>query len=345
MLGNWVKRELEPLSAYAVMDSWLKAEPWPAEYRQQVRQDAELRKALARELYHQVLARLPADGAEREPGRREKRAVQRLTDEMVAHPCLRGSYHRPAAVTHPAEIKIVDRTSSVSTAQDGIGKALSAMMAAAQKRIVIENPYIVMTHDLLNTFKAAGERGVEIWLGTNSPSSTDSADTQAFFLMDWPSILAIVPNLKIFVATGERKLHAKVAIADDRVSLVSTYNLDLLSVEINSEVGALIWSEEFAAQTMQSILADHDEPRNGVREYTILRDAEGRASRADGLPVWGDNGLLLNPPDVTFGPKDHLSEPVLASYRKRMRGWNWLRRNIPHLASVNTFRHRFSPDA
>ena len=296
---------------------------------------------MAEELYEEVLQRLPADGATREPGKREKKAIKALAEEIVAYPDLRGSYHLTEGGQHEAEVKILDRTSVVGTGQDAIGSSLVKMVQAAEKRIVIENPYIVMTDEMISTLKEAGERGVEIWLGTNSPSSTDSAVTQAFFLQDWPNLLAEIPNMKIFVATGERKLHAKVATADDQVSLVSTYNLDLLSTEINSEVGALVWSKDFAAETLQSILADQADPRNGVKEYTILRDADGKPMRYDALPVLNEQGEVINPPDVTYGPGDHLSTEVLDKYAKKMERWSWLRQHVPQLDSLDTFRRRF----
>jgi phosphatidylserine/phosphatidylglycerophosphate/cardiolipin synthase-like enzyme len=344
LFGNWVKRDLELLGAYAVMDSWLKDTPLTPQEKEEIRKSPELREKMAQELYEDVLARLPGDGATREPGKREKKAIKKLALEMVGHPDKRGSYHVTPGGKHEAEVKILDRTSIVGTAQDGIGKTLAKMVQAAEKRIVIENPYIVMTDSLLATLKEAGERGVEIWLGTNSPSSTDSAVTQAFFLQDWPRILATVPNLRIFVATGERKLHAKVATADDQVSLVSSYNLDLLSTEINSEVGALIWSKDFANDTFNSIMADHDNPRNGVREYTILRDESGKPIRRDGKPVLNEQGELINDPDISFGPKDHLTTEVLDKYETKMRRWSWLREHLPQLHSLNTFRTRFGGD-
>ena len=341
VLGNWVKRDLELIGAYSVMDSWLKDTPLTAEEKQAARTSPEVREKMAEELYEEVLQRLPADGATREPGKREKKAIKALAEEIVAYPDLRGSYHLTEGGQHEAEVKILDRTSVVGTGQDAIGSSLVKMVQAAQKRIVIENPYIVMTDEMISTLKEAGERGVEIWLGTNSPSSTDSAVTQAFFLQDWPNLLAEIPNMKIFVATGERKLHAKVATADDQVSLVSTYNLDLLSTEINSEVGALVWSKDFAAETLQSILADQADPRNGVKEYTILRDADGKPMRYDALPVLNEQGEVINPPDVTYGPGDHLSTEVLDKYAKKMERWSWLRQHIPQLDSLDTFRRRF----
>lgn len=343
LLGNWVKRDVELLGAYAVMDSWLKDTPLTAQEREALRDDPKAREKMAQELFSDVLARLPADGA-REPNKREKKAILKLAEEMVTNPDMRGSYYLSQGGAHKGEVKILDRTSAVGTAQDNIGSPLAKMVQGAKERIVIENPYIVMTDDLIATLKEAGERGVEIWLGTNSPSSTDSAVTQAFFLQDWPNLLAEIPNLRIYVATGDRKLHAKVATADDQVSLVSSYNLDLLSTTINSEVGALVWSKDFAAETMDSILTDYKDPRNGVKEYTILRDAQGRPSRADGLPVFDESGKVVHSPDVTFGPRDHLSSEVLKKYEKKMARWSWLRDHIPQLKALDTFDTRIGSD-
>src|SRR5262249_54808674 len=156
---------------------------------------------------------------------------------------------------------------------------------------VIKNPYIVLTEDMLKTLEEAANRGVEIYIGTNSPLSTDSSITQAFFLQDWPNVLArLGPKAHIFVATGERKQHSNVFMVDDEVRLVSTFNLDLLSGNIQGEDGALIRSKEFAASVLASVTSEKADPKNNVREYTIKRDAAGNAVFVDGKPV------------VEFGP-------------------------------------------
>lgn len=338
LLGNWVRRDLELLGAYAMMDIWLKEAPFPEDLKARLRTSEEERERQAQTLLSAALARLPAEGIHREPGRRERKNLEKLARELVGYPELRGSYHQPQGTLHEAEIKILDRTSVVGTGQDQINRSLASLCQAAQKRIVIENPYVVLTEDMLKVLREAGRRGVEIWLGTNSPSSTDSDVTQAFFLEDWPKILATVPNLRIFVATGQRKLHAKVGVIDDTVTLVSSYNLDFLSSQVNSEVAAVVWSPAFAAETYQGILRDHADPDNGAVEYTILRDAQGQPIRSDGKPVLDAQGNLLNPPEVVFGPENHLSAEVLEKYRKKRARWKWLREHLPQLESLETLK-------
>jgi cardiolipin synthase C len=337
LFGNWVKRDIELLGAYSIMDDWLKGEALSESDKESIRTSPEHAQKAADEVYNQVLRKLPEVGANREPGRREKKRLRELAAEIVKFPELKGTYDAPESQLHDAEIKILDRTSVVSTAQDQMGEQLVNLARSAQKKILIENPYIVLTKNLLKELQDAGKRGVQIELGTNSPSSTDSDVTQAFFLEDWPKILATTPNMKLYVATGQRKLHAKVGVIDDEASLVSTYNLDLLSSEVNSEVGALVWSKDFAADTYQGFTQDFEDPRNGVREYSILRAEDGTPIRSDGKPVLNEKGELVNDPEITFGPKDHLSQEMLDKYSKKTSRWNLFRKVLPNLDSLDTF--------
>ena len=55
---------------------------------------------------------------------------------------------------------------------------------------------------------------MKITIVTNSLESTDSAVTQGFFLNDWKELEARVPSARIFVATGQRKFHAKAFVLD-----------------------------------------------------------------------------------------------------------------------------------
>ncbi len=340
LLGNWVKRDLELMGAYLLMDNWLKDPPMDLASKNLLRTSTGAREAEAAAMVERALQQMPSEGIARVAGGRERRSLMKLARELAGFPELRGSANRSQPPDRDAEIKILDKTSSVGVEKDELNSALLQLSKTASRRIVIENPYVVLTDSLIEGLREAGSRGVEIWLGTNSPSSTDSAVTQAFFLEDWPKLLATIPNLKIFVATGERKLHAKVAVIDDTVSLVSTYNLDYISQHVNSEVAAVVWSEKFAADSTSAILRDHADPRNGVVEYRILRDARGQPCRSDGQPVLDARGELVGQPEVVYGPENHLTKEMLDSYKSKRARWSFLRKHVPQLASLETLKIR-----
>jgi len=338
MLGNWVKRDLELLGAYKMMDLWIKDKPLSAEDKAHLRTSEEGRHGAAQQLLERVLEALPEEGMERSASKRERKNLLKLAEELVGYTELRGSYHDAAPPVHEAEVKVIDKTSSVGIGTDELNSTLWNLAGAAEKSIFIENPYVVLTDDMIKGLRKAGERGVQITLGTNSPASTDSAVTQAFFLRDWPRLSATIPNLTILCATGEQKLHAKTAVIDERATLVTTYNLDFISQHTNSEVGTVTWCKDFAQETIQGFAKDQADPRNGVVEYKILRDEQGTPIRSDGLPVLDANGELLNEPEVLFGPAQHLSPEMLSKYETKVHRWDFLRKFIPQLDPVDTFR-------
>lgn len=138
-----------------------------------------------------------------------------------------------------------------------ITDTLVAFIEAASSEIIIQNPYVILTEKARGALSRASARGVKIIIHTNSPVSTDSILTQAFFLEDWKNFLKETPNARVFVFAGANKLHAKVFMFDGQISIVGTYNMDYMSEQINAENICAIKSAEFTkecrARTMKDI--------------------------------------------------------------------------------------------
>lgn len=146
--------------------------------------------------------------------------------------------------------------------------------------------------------------------------------SQAFFLEQWPELLARVPHLRIFVGSDGRNVHSKLAVFDGRASMVGTYNLDPLSMAINSELSVAVWSPSFAetlAARPRHMLAQGPPV---VYEYTIQRDAQGRPQRSP-------EGKVL----IAFGPRDHSSPEA---WTRLNRYWDLVEaaENLPGLSPL-----------
>ena len=325
LLGNWDKKDIQMLGAYEMMNTWLKAPAFSEEQKTALRGDKAGQAKLAAELVQSSLGAVQADlpaNLRREPSKDDLAFLTEQATALVTHLEARGSrahYDAGAATIHQTEAKIIDQTSAASGQRiNNIAPALTALVEGATKRIVIENPYVVLTQDMLGALERASARGVEVDIITNSSLSTDSDVTQAFFLDDWKMILARCPTAHVYVATGERKFHTKSAVIDDDETVVSTYNLDLLSGFVNGEVGAVVKSKELAGDLLHAFENDKADPANGFLEYTIQKDAEGKAVLKDGQPI------------TVFGPENHLPADVLETYRKKSNLWgNFVRNNVP----------------
>jgi phosphatidylserine/phosphatidylglycerophosphate/cardiolipin synthase-like enzyme len=328
-LGNWTRRDVELVGAYAMMDTWLKDKPLSDAEKAAVRADPAKQQALVDELVNKTLQRLPNDlpkGHVRAPNKREMEFLRHNASELVQHLEARGSratFEQNRTGLHASESKILDQTSVAGERKNDFAESMTKLILSAKDHVVIENPYVVLTEDMVKAMEQAAKRGVRIDIITNSPLSTDSDVTQAFFLEDWPYILARVPTAHIYVITGERKFHGKSAVMDGEVSLVTTYNLDLLSGYVNSEVGAAVKSKDFAKDLLAAFEKDKADPKNGVLEYTIQKDETGKAVLNDGKPI------------PTFGPEDHLPQKILEEYAGKRKLWgHTLRDNLPYFAPL-----------
>lgn len=333
LFGNWRKRDGELLGAYAMMDAWVKGDLGlsPQDLKR-AREDRSFQKNLVKRLVEFAEGRLPEVGCTRKIGFLTRRSLRRSAKALIQHDKLYGSYPRfeaeGASQRHDGvEVKVLDRLSAAAdTKRDQLTNAIQVAAMSAQKRIRIHNPYVTLSEAAIAALEVAGRRGVKIELLTNSPASTDSTLTQAFFVEDWPRLVARIPNMRLFVLAGEDKLHAKSIEVDDQMTFVKSYNLDILSERVNSELGIVAWSESFAKAAGHTFDSDLTDPRQNVLEYRIQRDAKGR-------PVFGEDGL----PIVAFGAKDHIDGAKWRKYR-RWRAFVRLVRKLPMMAQHQTPR-------
>lgn len=207
---------------------------------------------------------------------------------------LEGSLARPLPRYLSAETRILDSTTRLEPRIDPISEAAARLVKSAREEIFIQNPYVVALREAIDIFSAASGQGVPIVLLTNSPASSDSMVTQAFFLEQWPYLLASIPTLRLYGNGADQKLHAKLASFDKVLSLVGTYNLSPLSMAINSEVVVAVWSSEFAEKLTENPRARLASGAPKTYRYRIVRNEDGTPKRdEDGKPM------------VEFGPEDH----------------------------------------
>jgi phosphatidylserine/phosphatidylglycerophosphate/cardiolipin synthase-like enzyme len=163
------------------------------------------------------------------------------------------------------------------------------MIDACRSEILIQNAYVVLDEAAEAALRRASKRGVKIILCTNSGESTNHPSTVAFFLTDWKRLLATMPTARILVyPKGMPCIHTKAFVFDRQIAVVGTYNLDPLSMVINSEVVTVINNRPFARRL--ALRMEKDFAR--CLEYKIRKEANGRIK-------------------VIFGPDAHTEAEVM----------------------------------
>lgn len=189
-----------------------------------------------------------------------------------------------------AKLELVDEVNFFHDNVKMKGKAkgteapLLDMIRNAKKRIIIENPYIVLTDEFRAALRVAYKNGVKITVLTNSPQATDQKlvgaawEESREFLKTMNATIWEHPGLnpksdfskwkmrnpgKFF---SEKAIHTKMLIVDDWIAMKS-FNLDPRSQKHNMEIVVQIKSQNMSEKAIK--LLQHDITHRGYINSVI----------------------------------------------------------------------------
>ncbi len=125
------------------------------------------------------------------------------------------------------------------------------MFSLAEKKLYITNPYFIPNETILDTLKQAARSGVDVRLLL--PKKSDSAIVGAASCFYFRELL--YAGVKIFLYK-KGFVHAKTAVADGRVSIVGTANMDIRSFDLNFEIMPVIYGEKMASALENAFHSD-----------------------------------------------------------------------------------------
>lgn len=118
---------------------------------------------------------------------------------------------------------------------NNIAKQLYGTVLSARKHVVIVTPYLVVTPEQVELFRALRQRGVKVEVLTNGENSNDVAAAHVGFRRTVH--LAVNEGVKVWVYNGPDTLHAKMVLIDNQKLFVGSFNWDYRSQNLNREVG------------------------------------------------------------------------------------------------------------
>lgn len=155
----------------------------------------------------------------------------------------------PAAGTSTVHVAYASPTGSISTVQ--ILYYLAIM--AAQREVIIQNPYLLPDDDALHAIEHARRRGVNVWIMVPSVDATDNAIVQHASHHRFGHLLERGVRIWEYDRT---LLHQKVMIVDGVWSAVGSTNFDARSFEINDEITVGIHDPAVAAELRAAFFDD-----------------------------------------------------------------------------------------
>lgn len=206
-----------------------------------------------------------------------------------------------------------------------ITRELKHVLERAEKSVVVQTPYLVLSRPARSVFEGMKRRrpGLRIRVSTNSFGSTDNIMAYSAnyrlrnryvqdlglevheFRPEPASMAVLFPRRDEMAARGQARMaagapaelpflciHAKSFVVDDRIAFIGSYNLDPRSENLNTEVGLLIEDAALARE----LRAEIEEDMRPENSWVIAR-------RTLPLRLEAVNGLLgsvlsLSPVDL-----------------------------------------------
>ena len=153
--------------------------------------------------------------------------------------------------------------------------ALAQLINAAKDNVVIQSPYLVLSDDAWELFKAAIARGIKIKINTNSLAASDNMPAFSGYSSQIDELLEAGIELYEYRHDAQRRqelvkrytqyknralpifsLHAKTMVVDDSIVYIGTFNLDPRSENLNTEVGIIVKHPDLARAVKQEIEID-----------------------------------------------------------------------------------------
>ena len=128
-----------------------------------------------------------------------------------------------------------------------IWNELVSLCAAANERVVIQTPYILCSKDMYRDLETVVSSGATVTMLTNSVLNTDNRFAPLDYLYHQDEILDT--GVSICEFDGDYSTHAKTVLIDRDLVVIGSFNVDLRSTYMNTEIVAVIAGEEFQDQT------------------------------------------------------------------------------------------------
>ena len=172
---------------------------------------------------------------------------------------------------------------------------IAARLMAGADIVRIETPYIICSEQMLSDLRAVADGGTEVRILTNATENGANPFGCADLLGQKANILAA--GASIYEFAGDRSRHTKTILIDDRLSLVGSFNLDMRSAYLDTELMLAVDSAALSAH----LRGEHEQAAEQCRVSLPDGGTEyGGAYASDGpggaqLFLYRTLGLLLRP--------------------------------------------------
>lgn len=204
-----------------------------------------------------------------------QRLLERYEALLAKRPELFGEYDYAANTYATNSVTLLSGDVGIYGKEPAVLCQLSALMCRAESRVLIHTPYVVGNSYMYQVLRQVGQQVPDAALLLNSVENGDNFCASSDYIRNKPDVVAT--GITLYEYDGGESSHGKSIIIDDAISIIGSYNFDLRSTYVDTELMLVIESREFTAE-----LAAHME---GLEEKSRLVVSAKEYLTPDGLVV------------------------------------------------------------
>ncbi|MCD2491971.1 phospholipase D family protein [Lacrimispora sp. NSJ-141] len=155
------------------------------------------------------------------------------------------------------------------------------LMKRGKERVLIHTPYVVCNKYMYGELKKVASSVEDVKMMINSVDNGDNFFGSADYL--WNKKKVMGTGMEILEYDGGISTHGKSVIIDDNISVVGSFNFDLRSAYMDTEMMVAVKSEELTRQLSANMEELHQDCRKAVDTDTYEGE---RPEEAKSLPWW-----------------------------------------------------------
>lgn len=150
-----------------------------------------------------------------------------------------------------------------------VWNTLYKLMDSARERVYLHTPYIICSKDMYAGLTDIGSKNIETRLLLNAPEIGANPFGCSDYVSEKENVLAT--GFSVYEYMGNYSYHTKALLIDNDLSIIGSYNTDMRSTYLDTELMLSIESEELN-DALENVMAEAESQcrhRTAIDEYTV----------------------------------------------------------------------------
>lgn len=220
---------------------------------------------------------------------------ERYTYLKSEWPNIFGEYSYKEHTVETNKITLISNDTHIYGKEPKVFYTLTQLMKEADKEVVIHSPYAVFDKSMLEALKQVSHKVEDFRIVINSVENGDNLFASSDYIKNKKNILNT--GMDIYEYDGGTSYHGKSLAIDDNISVIGSFNFDLRSTYVDTELMLVINSEKLNKELREGMEKIEENCRKVINkeEYEVPEHIKVAKVHPFKRFLWWIIGVIMQP--------------------------------------------------